>query len=97
MYGNTKAGSDPASYEYANEMKDCLDVSNSWPRARSTATQRCRLHGRHMISSMREEVRGQHVCAKYLMQQHLERMYGSGPTKPGMPEDKYDGRYGRQG
>jgi len=91
MYGNTKAGSDPAFLmKYANEMKDCLDVSNSWPQSALNRNPWMAVHGRHMIFFSCVKRCEDNMCAKYLMQQHLERMYGSGPTKPGMPEDKYD-------
>jgi len=91
MYGDSKAGSNPAWLaKYAEEMSDCLDISNAWPQTSLNRNPFMAKHGRHMIFFNCWKRCKDNLCAKYLMQQHLERMYGSGPTKPGMPEDKYD-------
>jgi len=87
----TKAGQDP---QFVKDISDnwlkCLDIANSFPASALDNPFKAE-HGRHMIFFNCAKKVENNCCAKFLMNQHLETMYGPGATaKPGMPVNKFD-------
>jgi len=87
----TKAGQDP---DFVKSMSDnwlkCLDISNSWPQSALDTPFKAE-YGRRMIFFNCAKKVEENCCAKFMMHNHLESMYGVGATaKPGMPVDKYE-------
>jgi len=85
----TKAGADPVFInKLTSEMKQCSDISRSWPQEALNKNPFMQQHGRMALYFMCIKKAERQCCAKYVMADMLEK-FGVNVNLP-MAADKYD-------